>query len=602
MIQILVRYNGQFGITDGETVETYAPENVSNGIIKFIVSAKTLTANGTPGRSVMYIQDLDLIGAAIIKDLQNIGFSDSTPTIALSKRHPVNTYQYIIGADMLTWYAIKVYRHDGFEVDLYSLENCTGQLTNETLLTKSVNNPILHLCKRYWDILDALISFHNGKNALTLASFAMSTWADEVNLYDRNDIYPNHYKIDCDLYSCDADTYLRNAYKGGWVYCNADTSKVYHDGITLDVNSLYPYVMLTKCFPVGKPTFWTQMPPKVWEDREKQGRAVIFYHISCKFDLKPGYLPFIQIPHDIMHHGIQETSRIESDRGLIDESIELWLTSWEFDLFKEHYNITDLIIYDGVCYQAQSGIFTNYVIKFYSLKQSARKNKDEVMTRVSKMMLNSLSGGFAKNKDRVNILLDKNGFPCGEIEVESGSKSMIPIGACITSYARCYIIRICQANYDRFLYADTDSAHLIGSDPPEGILIGDNIGHMKIERRWKRAKYYGNKIYIEEDINGTWTLTYAGVPGEVQGIIEKQLNGVTGMQKVFGGDIPDDMIDREMQKNYIPYHVEVANGTYSPVSERMTWHIDMSNKKEHKEIAKLKRIRGINSGKYDKNA
>ena len=54
-----------------------------------------------------------------------------------------------------------------------------------------------------------------------------------------------------------ADAYIRKSYKGGWCYVVPEkTNKVYHEGFTADVNSLYPSVMYDKELPFGEPIFF----------------------------------------------------------------------------------------------------------------------------------------------------------------------------------------------------------------------------------------------------------------------------------------------------------------------------------------------------------
>jgi hypothetical protein len=72
------------------------------------------------------------------------------------------------------------------------------------------------------------------------------------------------------------------------------------------------------------------------------------------------------------------------------------------------------------------------------------------------------------------------------------------MGAFITAYARQVTISAAQDNYDTFAYADTDSLHLISTEPPVGLDVDpDKLGAWKKEYIFDRALYIRAKQYIE---------------------------------------------------------------------------------------------------------
>lgn len=72
------------------------------------------------------------------------------------------------------------------------------------------------------------------------------------------------------------------------------------------------------------------------------------------------------------------------------------------------------------------------------------------------------------------------------------------MGAFITAYAREKTIRSAQAVYDRFIYADTDSLHLIGHEVPDGLEVHPSkLGAWKNEGRFTNSKYLRAKTYME---------------------------------------------------------------------------------------------------------
>ena len=214
-------------------------------------------------------------------------------------------------------------------------------------------------------------------------------------------------------------------------------------------------------------------------------------------------------------------------------------------------------------YKTSSDIFTEYVDEFYEQKKNA-KNPSE--RRISKMMLNALSGRLSLILERENAyfrediknLLDNYGtleysnkklsskgkytkLFAGEsistliednMTTHSQSQSHIQIGAAITSEAMCFIVRAAQANYDHFLYTDTDSLHLdCWPKGAVGVEIGKELGQFKIEHLCMRMQYLQPKVYRFLECDYTpdgsgmvagkrYSVTWAGMPENCQKLLE----------------------------------------------------------------------------------
>ena len=112
------------------------------------------------------------------------------------------------------------------------------------------------------------IMFNEGHNKLTIGSCCLSeykkicktSYSMELS-YD--EMFPNlyEYNIDEKLYGTHtAGEYIRKSYRGGWCYLvKGKENKVYHNGTTADVNSLYPSMMHSEsgnAYPIGEPRFW----------------------------------------------------------------------------------------------------------------------------------------------------------------------------------------------------------------------------------------------------------------------------------------------------------------------------------------------------------
>ena len=605
MIGVMYRHKGVWGYKDDdEDFITLSPEEAGAKMVDFLKNCtdpqeyetkkgKTKTAD----KNTLFVTDLDLIGAALHKEIVKSGFKDLTGKISAREKIPVLGYNYLIGGDMGKWYGFTVVNQNEAKNSIYALENVIPHLSISDILSKRLpdEDDDLHaICRTCYSIVRLLTDI-TGKESMTISSYAMRRWTTFTNIFDQGKTYPDMYKVDCDLYSCDMDAYLRKAYKGGWCYVNADTTKTYHDGITLDVNSLYPYVMKYRRYPIGFPKMFIGDIPDKYVNLLNRGLMIAFIHISCRFTVKPGFLPFVQIPGDFFRQGVLSDSRVYNNAGVIDKPVELTFTHFEYELFKKHYDIKDLQIYDGCVFYTSDKVFTDYVDEYYSMKAAARKDGDIITSSVAKHMLNNLSGNLAKKRERENMVLDDNGQPCTVVNCESNARSLIQIAACITSYARCLMVETAQANYERFLYCDTDSLHLLGYDIPKDIKISPTeLGHFKIERKWKCAHFYKSKVYIEEDDKEGFKVTYAGCPSEVQSEIENRLNGQRRLAKYFGQTREEMQLSIDCIKiDGIPYECETSNGTFTPDVRVIPWNIEIPSDK-WKEATELRKIRNRN--------
>lgn len=287
----------------------------------------------------------------------------------------------------------------------------------------------------------------------------------------------------------ECDEYIRKSYRGGWVYVNPKyKGKKQGKGIVLDVNSLYPSRMRYELLPYGQPTFYSG---KYKDDAD---HPLFVQRVKCSFEIKRGKLPTIQIKGTSR---FLDTEYLTTSNG---EIVELTLTSVDLKLFLEHYKVSHLQYLDGYKFKAQYGMFDEYVDYWIEQKIEAEKRGDKGGRTLAKLYQNSLYGKFAKRpKGNSKIPYLEDGvlkFRLGE-EEEQG-KLYIPIGTFITAYARNYTIRAAQAEYKRFMYADTDSLHLIGTSEPENLEVDKyKLGAWKHESTFCEAMYIGSKCYVE---------------------------------------------------------------------------------------------------------
>ncbi len=309
------------------------------------------------------------------------------------------------------------------------------------------------------------------------------------------------------------DEYIRKSYKGGFTYAAPQFQKrPIGAGRVYDVNSLYPSVLHSPYqYPYGEPIYFSG---KYETDKEY---PLFFQRVICQFELKEKYLPTTQLKGTL---GFIPTEYVRSSNG---QDIELTLTCTDLALLIEHYNVEDMRYIDGYKYKAAVGLFDEYIDYWFEQKNKAKAEHNAALYQLAKLMLNSLYGKFSTNPKCASKhpYMDDSGI----IHYELGSQEerepvYIAVGAFCTSYARNVTIRAAQKCYDRFLYADTDSLHLVGDYDPENIEIDDyKLGFFKHEGTFDQAKYIRAKLYMEHirdphDPPGTekWKVTGAGMP------------------------------------------------------------------------------------------
>lgn len=386
--------------------------------------------------------------------------------------------------------------------------------------------------------------FSQGHDRLTISSCCMNEYKKLVGEGLYNDMFPNLQKVllDKSIYNAsNADEYIRRSYHGGWCYVVPQkTNKIKHNGITADVNSLYPSMMSSESgnrYPVGYPTFWEgdYIPDKALRDKR-----FYFITIRCSFTIKDDKLPFIQIKGNIYYNSTEcltdsrpqingkKYNAYETKNGLITDEVTLTLTQMDFELLKEHYTLHNLRILHGCYFFTDIGIFDIYIEKYRKMKQ---ENKGALRT-LAKLFLNSLYGRLSQSDEssyQVPILKEDGTIEYEVVEEHKKQCGYIAVGSAITSYARNFTIRSAQKNYygptkQGFIYADTDSIHCdLDAKDVKGITVHPtNFCCWKLESSWDKGIFVRQKTYIEhvthEDLEPIeepyYNIKCAGMPNQ----------------------------------------------------------------------------------------
>lgn len=417
------------------------------------------------------------------------------------------------------------------------------------------------------------IMFTEGHNRLTIGSCCLAEYKKSVGgkTYDR--LFPNVYEIPIDksIYGFDnAGDWIKQAYRGGWCYLvKGKERKVFHNGTTADVNSLYPSMMSSESnnfYPVGVPKFWhgNYIP-----DEALLPTSYYFIRIRTRFYLRDGYLPFIQLKNTLLYKPTEmlETSDVYNrndgkyyDRyigidGTVKEAIvTMTMTMTDFILLKEHYELVDFTIIDGCYFNNAIGIFDQYIEKYKEIKLKSKG----AMRELAKLFLNNLYGKMASSKNssfKVTYVKDDKSLGFYTVTADDKQPGYIPVGAAITSYARNFTIRAAQKNYHGvnergFIYADTDSIHCdLAPDEIVGIIEHPKeFCCWKLESCWDVGMFTRQKTYIEHIVaenkepieNPYYNVKCAGMPDKCKDLFIKSMEGYVPKE---GDEFTKDELD-----------------------------------------------------------
>lgn len=385
--------------------------------------------------------------------------------------------------------------------------------------------------------------FDNGHTNLTIGACCLQEFKSGFHHDDYSYLFPDMYEVDTppEFEEKTAGDFIKHTYRGGWCYVVEEKAKkIIKNGITLDVNSLYPSVMHSESgcvYPHGKPTFWSgdYIP-----DKANRGDYYYFVKIKTRFFLKENYLPCIQIKGDLKYKPTEwlRTSNIKID----DEEVEyykdlngnikvarptLYLTKTDFELIKEHYYLVDTEIIGGCYFYAITGLFDEYIDKYKKIKTTSKGAK----RTLAKLFSNNLYGKMATSTDssfKIAFINENNALYYKTILENNKKAGYIPIGSAITSYARNFTIRAAQKNFygaDKagFIYADTDSIHCdIPIEKVKGVELHDSdYCKWKLEKEWDIGYFVRQKTYIEK--KESYDITCAGMPTRCKNLLKKSM-------------------------------------------------------------------------------
>lgn len=346
------------------------------------------------------------------------------------------------------------------------------------------------------------IGYSQGLTKMTIGANALRDYKERVTTKLFKKWFP--------LLPPDVDAFVRASYRGGFTYAAEKWRGVVSGaGISVDYNSMYPSVMDSDyLYPVGY--------PEPFEGRYEpdEVKPLFVQMLTVEFSVKPDALPMIQV----------RGTGFYGNNEYVKETVEpvtICLTSVDLELFERCYDY-DVISYDGGCkFEARRGhdLFGTYYAYWGEKKQTSTGGERQI----AKLYCNNLYGKFGTNPNSAtkSPVLDSDGVVRWIVdESEERDSVYIPIAAFTTAYARKELFIGILSNFDRFMYCDTDSMHLIGTEEPEGIRLHPTDFHAwDVEEFFTRSKHLRAKAYVLEHEDGRLKVKCAGMTDAIKKLV-----------------------------------------------------------------------------------
>lgn len=416
-------------------------------------------------------------------------------------------------SNMNKFYSITIISKEGVKVELrdslkkiplpvrdvpkaFNLESSKGDIDYE------MERPVGYLpSQEEWDYLYRDIFIMAQAMRIILASGMKRLTVGADSLAEFKSLHGKGFERTFPVLSKTVDDDIRLAYRGGIAMPNKKYArKRVGRGIVIDKNSMYPWVMRTKLLPYGKP--W-------WSEVQDDDADLFILSLTFTAKLKPNHIPCIQIKRSIQFNSQEFLEEV-------NEPTTVSITSVDLDMWQEQYDLKIWAINGYWNFKGIEGLFNDYIDKWMVVKA----NSIGGARMIAKLHLNSLYGKFAKNTDVTGkrpVLDDTGTVQYVMCDHEESNPVYTAMGAFITAYARQDLIRSAQANYDRFLYCDTDSLHLLGEEEPDLWLHPTELGAWKVEhdgQPFDEAVFLRAKQYCER-FGGYDDVHIAGLPHEI---------------------------------------------------------------------------------------
>lgn len=342
---------------------------------------------------------------------------------------------------------------------------------------------------------------------------------------------------------------IKNSYKGGWTQAN----RLYKGklincyGVSIDINSSYPYSVAYCLLPKGVPTLYEgykECKP------EKEVSIVTIHFDGFKNKNDDDLIGNIQVGAiSAVEFGLNGTEYVDTNfkkYNIVDDNtlnncevigtngkstthryeLSLWnfelenlLETMDFYIEEKKYDTIrgikystgvfkkDYFVENTLVFQAKKGIFKKAVEHYNNMKIEGKNQCNAVMTNEGKLSNNSFYGKLASNYTRLerNLVFDENGlaqFETTENVYNADRKYYPAFASAVTAWSRVNLrTTLYKVGYNNVLYFDTDSLYTILTKEEIEVKCGDildktKLGKWDIEKEYTQFKSLGAKKYI----------------------------------------------------------------------------------------------------------
>lgn len=302
-------------------------------------------------------------------------------------------------------------------------------------------------------------------------------------------------------------SFLSTAYFGGRVEVFQHHLS---EGICLDINSLYPYVMQKYAYPIGLPTKSIRPQSKLW-----------ISNITITDYQESSGIPVLAL----------KTDKLIFPVG----TFTTWITNEEFaylQLRKKQGKCSYTIQFNETYNFRYKKVFSDYILELYKTKQFA---KSEIEKQTAKLLMNSLYGKFGQKPERTESIIVHNSADLHnylsqgyDITYESDTyfiiqksdtttkRSYFPLAIFVTAYARLELCRALHKLSDLSIpcvYCDTDSIFTTSQALAILPISPAELGCWKLEYSFVEGYFEAPKMYAVT-IDGTTKLKAKGFPAK----------------------------------------------------------------------------------------
>lgn len=384
-----------------------------------------------------------------------------------------------------------------YSCSLKKLGELIGLEKYEVDLDTVEDDELKDYCKRDVEILKQAMEYyyqfvkdnHLGKFAMTKSSQAMNAYRHQFMTHKL------HRHEDKEIVKLE-----RAAYHGGRVECFRFGKQEKQDYVSLDINSMYPFIMKNYPLPIRCIDYTHNINLGVLKALLKKYSTIV--KCVVKTD-EPAYAYF---NGEKLIFPIGEFETYLCTGGV------------RYALEKNHLQkVQECAVYE------QGYIFGDYVSFMYSIRQKYEKENNLIMATLAKYLLNCLYGKFGEkhaieqtrkvdnaglyrsieyfdlieNKHWVEYTMFNTAVKkFGQVE---GKRSIVSIPAHITEYARFYLWSIItKIGVNKVYYCDTDSVKIRKCDVSSIADLIDNntLGKLKIDKEFSHFVINGCKHYV----------------------------------------------------------------------------------------------------------